>query len=269
MLILLVAPVLLLLSYSVLTAGLFSVSGPLTLDNYQDALTSRLTWTLAKNSAIVGLLVASVAVAVGIPVAYWLRYRAGRWLGVVLFLVVLSMFASYLVRIYAWRSILGSRGVINSALESVGLIDQPSRLFIFNRAAVVVALVHITLPYVILVIYAALRPVEPRYLEAAQDLGAGKAMRWRRLILPLLAGPAISAFLFTFVLASADFVTPQFLGGASDSMVGVEITARFTATGNWGVAAALSFLLLVMYGLCYAVASVGLRRTGLSRITWS
>lgn len=86
--------------------------------------------------------------------------------------------------------------------------------------------------------------------------------------LPLIAAPAVSAFIFTFVLSSADFVTPQFLGGAGDSMLGVQIASQFTSAGNWAVGAALSFGMLLVYGVCFAVSAVGLRLAGLTRIRW-
>ncbi|MGV1047283.1 MAG: ABC transporter permease [Solirubrobacterales bacterium] len=269
MMLLLVIPVIALLAYSVLTAGFFSVSGPLTLDNFKQALESELTWTLGRNAMIVGLLTAAISVAVSIPVAYWLRYHAGRWQMLALFLIAVSMFASYLVRIYAWRSILGSRGVLNSALLELGVIHEPLGFFIFNRAAIVIALVHISIPYVILVLYAAFRPLEPRYLEAARDLGGNSWQRWRRVILPLIAGPAASAFIFIFVLASADFVTPQFLGGAGDSMLGLNIAQQFTSSGNWALGAALSALMLIVYALCFTVTAIALRLVRLDKIRWT
>lgn len=269
MILLLVIPVVTLLAYSVLTAGFFSVSGPLTLDNYKDALESDLTWTLGSNSMIVGLLVASISVAISIPVAYWLRYHAGRWQLLVMFLIAVSMFASFLVRIYAWRTILGTRGVLNTGLMDLGIINEPIGLFIFNRAAIVIALVHIAVPYVVLVLFAALRPLEPRYLEAARDLGGGSWQRWRRVILPLIAGPAVSAFIFIFVLASADFVTPQFLGGTGDAMLGLNISTQFTASGNWAAGAALSALMLIVYAVCFTVAAIGLRLARLDKIRWT
>lgn len=182
MVLLLVVPVVTLLAYSVLTAGFFSVSGPLTLENYRDAIESDLTWTRGRNSILVGLLVAVISVAAAIPVAYWLRYHAGRWQLVVLFLIAVSMFASYLVRIYAWRTILGSQGVLNTGFAELGVTDEPLGILIFNRVAIVIAMVHIAVPYVVLVLFAAMRLLEPRYLEAARDLGGGAWHRWRRVI---------------------------------------------------------------------------------------
>jgi spermidine/putrescine transport system permease protein len=264
-----VIPVIVLLVYSVLTAGFFTVTGPITFDNYKQALESSLTWQLGRNSLVVGGATALISVAIAIPVAYWLRYHAGRFQIPIMFLIALSMFASYLVRIYAWRTILGTHGVLNTALMDLGIISHPSSLFIFNQAAIVIAMVHISVPYVMLVMFAAFRPIEPRYLEAARDLGGGAFQRWRRVIMPLIAGPAISSFIFIFVLASADFVTPQFLGGPGDTMLGINISNEFTASGNWAAGAALSGIMLVGYGLCFLVAALGLRLTGLNRIRWT
>ncbi len=95
-----------------------------------------------------------MTLVVGLPIAYWLRFVAGRSRLAVLFLITASMFASYLVRIYAWRTVLGSQGLVNSALERAGLIDEPLGFLLYSRFAVVVALVHIFLPYVVLVLYA-------------------------------------------------------------------------------------------------------------------
>jgi spermidine/putrescine transport system permease protein len=269
MLVFLVAPVVVLLAYSVLTAGFFTVATPLTLENYTDSLSNDLTWRLGRNAFIVGALVAVICVVVALPVAHWLRYSAGRLQMPVLFLITTAMFASYLVRIYAWRSILGERGVLNSGLAQLGIADEPLSIFLFNRLAIVIALVHIALPYVILVLYASFRPLDARYLEAAQDLGTGVIGRWRRVILPLMAVPIVSVLLFVFVLAAADYVTPQFLGGPGDAMVGVQIATEFTASGDWAAGAALSALLLIVFAACFAVSALGLRLFGLTNIRWS
>ena len=108
----------------------------------------------------------------------------------VLFLITATLFASYLVRIYAWRTILGENGLLNSGLERLGLIDEPLGFLLYSRFAVTVALVHIFLPYVVLVLFAGFRPIAPGLLEAAQDLGANALTRWRKVILPLIAAPA-------------------------------------------------------------------------------
>jgi spermidine/putrescine transport system permease protein len=178
------------------------------------------------------------------------------------------MFASYLVRIYAWRTILGSNGVINLSLLRLGIIDEPMTFLLYNWFSVVIALVHIFLPYVVLVLFAAFRPLEPHYLDAAQDLGANSTARWRRVILPLMVQPLATVFLFVFVLAASDYVTPQLIGGTGGQMLGVQIQSNFKAIGNWPIGAATSILMLIGFVLCFLATQISIQRSGLGRIRW-
>jgi spermidine/putrescine transport system permease protein len=255
--------------YSFLTGSLYDVKSPLTVENYREVFETDINRTLGRNSLVVGLLAAGFSVLIALPMAYWLRYSAGRWRGIVLFLIVASFLASYLVRIFAWRSMLGRNGAINRGLESIGLIDEPLNFLLYNRFAVTVALVHIFLPYVVLVLYAGLAPLQPAYLETAQDLGAGRVQRWRRVVLPLVAAPAVSAFLFVFVLSAADYVTPQLLGGTSGGMLGVQVQVAFIGTGDFAYGAALAFAMLAGFVLCYALIALGLRLTKLDKVRFA
>jgi spermidine/putrescine transport system permease protein len=184
-------------------------------------------------------------------------------------LIVASFLASYLVRIFAWRTMLGRNGAINRGLESIGLIDEPLDFLLYNRFAVTVALVHIFLPYVVLVLYAGLAPLQPSYLETAQDLGAGWLQRWRRVVLPLVAAPATSAFLFVFVLSAADYVTPLLLGGTNGVMLGVQVQVAFIGTGDFAYGAAIAFAMLAGFLVCYALIALGLRLTKLDRVRFA
>jgi spermidine/putrescine transport system permease protein len=269
MLVFFVAPLVTFAVYSFLTAGLFSVSGPLTLANYTDAIRAPASGRLAVNSFVVGILAASVSLAVALPIAYWLRYHAGSLRVFVLFLITATLFASYLVRIYAWRSILGENGLLNDGLQRIGVIDDPLGFLLYSRFAITVALVHIFLPYVVLVLYAGFGPMSPSLLESAQDLGANALTRWRRVVLPLIAAPAVSAFLFVFVLSASDYVTPQFLGASRDVMLGVQIQANFKGLGNFPLGAAQSLLMLAAFVLCYGLCALGLRLRRLDRIRWT
>lgn len=265
----LVAPIVVFVAYSFLTGGYYDIAGPLTLENYRQTLTSDLSRQLALNSLEIGVAVGVVSVALGLPIAYWLRYCAGRWQMPVLFLFAASMFASYLVRIFAWRTLLGQNGVINSGLESLGLIDDPLGFLLFSKLAVVLALVHIALPYVVLMLFAAFRPLQPGYLEAAQDLGAGAWTRWRKVILPLMAAPTAWAFLFIFVLSAGDYVTPQLVGSRTGSLLGVEIQTQFKGVGNFAAGAATSVLMLLAFVGSYVVVALTLRALKLQRIRWA
>lgn len=264
-----VAPLLILSVYSFLTSTLFEVSRPFTLDNYMDAVSSQTVRILAWNSFVIGVMTAVACTAIALPVAYWLRYTTETRRKLVLALLTAALLASYLVRIYAWRSILGASGLINTGLERLGLIDEPLGFLLYNRFAVIVALTHIFLPYVILVLYSGFAPISVSLLEAAQDLGAGSFLRWRRLVLPLIAAPAAAAFLFVFVLSAGDYVTPQLLGGTNGIMLGVTIQNEFKADGDLAGGSAIALLVLLTFALCYAVTALGLRIARLDRITWS
>lgn len=266
LLLLFAAPLLTFFVYSFLTNSLYEVSRPLTLDAYVEAFTTDVNRTLAVNSLVVGFSAAFSTVVIGLPVAYWLRFAAGRWQMLVLFLITATLFASYIVRIFAWQSILGGNGLINSGLERLGVIDEPLGFLLYNRLSVTVALVHIFLPYAVLVLYAGFRPISPALVEAAQDLGANAPTRWRRVILPLIAAPASSVFMLVFVLSAADYVTPQFLGGTDGALLGVRIQAALTGVGNWPLGAALSFLMLGAFLLAYLLTVLALRLLRLDRI---
>jgi spermidine/putrescine transport system permease protein len=263
------APFAVFVVYSFLEGAFFRVSGPASLDNYRLALESDFNRRLAQTSVITGFAAAAASVAIALPVAFWLRYASPRLRLVVLFLITASMLASYLVRIYAWRTILGENGMLNRGLEQIGLIDAPLGFLIFNRFAVVVALVHIFLPYVVLVLLAGFAPLTPAMLESAQDLGAGTGARWRRVVLPLIAAPATTAFLFVFVLAASDYVTPQFLGGTNGVMLGVEVRTQFTNLGDWPLGAATAILMLLAFVALWALTAAALRLMKLDRIRWA
>ena len=264
-----IAPLIAFGVYSFLTGSLYEVKAPLTLENNKEVFETDANRTLARNSLVVGLLAAAFSVLIALPIAYWLRYAAGRWRGLVLFLIVASFLASYLVRIYAWRSMLGRNGAINRGLESIGLIDEPLDFLLYNRFAVTVALVHIYLPYVVLVLYAGLAPLQPSYLETAQDLGAGRLQRWRRVVLPLVAAPAMSAFLFVFVLSAADYVTPLLLGGTNGVMLGVQVQVAFIGTGDFAYGAAIAFAMLAAFLVLYGLIALALRLMKLARVRFA
>ncbi len=261
-----IAPFVTFAVYSFMTSGLFDVSQPFTTDAYHTVLGSEVNRTLARNSFWTGFLAAAFTVGLSLPIAYWLRFAAGRWQVPVLFLITGTLFASYLVRIYAWRTILGRRGVLNTGLQSLGVIDNPLEFLLYSRFAVTLALVHIFLPYTVLVLYAAFGPIGSGLLEAAQDLGAGALRRWTRVILPLVAAPAAAAFVFVFVLSASDYVTPEFLGGKNGIMLGVRVKENFVSTGDWPVGSALALSMLASFVLLYALVMLALRLLGVRKV---
>lgn len=206
----------------------------------------------------VGLLVGLLCTALGFVFAYGARFKAGRFGDLLLVATLITLFGGYLVKIYAWKSILGADGLLNQALMGLGLTDEPLAFLIYSRGAVVVALVHFLLPFAILPLYASLRNVSEATVEAARDLGASGTQVLTRVIIPQTLSGLFSAFAFCFLLAAGDYVTPMLLGGTSGSMLGQFVLLEFSTNFNWPAGSALSFgLLFACLALIAALAALG------------
>jgi len=188
-------------------------------------------------------IVAVLTAALGFVYAYIIRFKAGRWGPALLFISLITMFGGYLVKIYAWMTILGIKGVLNSALLALGVIDEPLTWLYYNAGAVVVTLVNFSLPLAILPIYASMRGITDIELEAARDLGAGGWRSFSDIVVPRSRVGITAAFGLTFLLAGGDYLTPQLVGGKVN-MIGVQIAAQFGLIFNWPMGAAMSFVTL-------------------------
>jgi spermidine/putrescine transport system permease protein len=262
---LLVLPIGTFLVYSFLTPGRFRVGLPFTLENYHLAFTDPTYWRLMVNSVRVGLATAAVSTVLGYALAYYASFRAGKLKTAVLALTVVSILGGYLVRIYAWRIVLGAEGVLNSALGALGLSRHPLQFLLFSPSAVVVALVNIYIPFTALTVFAALENVGRDLIEAARDLGAGPLRAFARVVLPLTGRAVFTGFLFVFLLTAADYVTPQLIGGPNGSMIGVVVYDQFVRLGNWALGAALSFYIVLVFGVVLAATWLALRASGILR----
>jgi spermidine/putrescine transport system permease protein len=226
------------------------------LEQYADVLSTGGVRTTLLRSVSNGAIVAIVCVVLAFPLAWYLRFKTGTLRILVLGLVVTALFSGYLVRIYAWRTLLGSEGALNSALQGLGLIDSPSLVFFYNRFAVILSLVHVFLPFAVLMIFAALEGVDRQVVEAARTLGAGWRQVLGRVVLPIASRGLFSAFAFILILAAGDYVAPSLVGGTSGSMVGQQIALQFVQNGDYSQGAALSFVfmlaVLAAVGIAYA-----------------
>ena len=227
--------------------------------NYTDALGDGLYRTLARNTLAIAVPTAVASVLGGYALAYYLVFGRSRLRGLLFALVITALMASYLVRIYAWRTLLGSRALINTFLTSAGLIDHPLGFLLFSRLSAVLAEVNLFLPFAALTFYAALSGVPHDLREAARDLGAGAAQTLRRITLPL-TGPAI---LLTgsviFFLSAGDYITPLLVGGPSAQTVGMDVASSFGQSADYGRGAAVSFVLLASFVLVFALLAAALR----------
>ena len=213
----------------------------------------------------VGLVVGILCSVLGFVFAYAARFKAGTHGDQLMLATLITLFGGYLVKIYAWKSILGADGLLNQALIGLGLIRQPLAFLIYSRGAVIIALVHFLLPFAILPIYAALRTVTDVTIEASRDLGARPAQTLVRVILPQIKAGLFAAFAFCFLLAAGDYVTPMLLGGTSGSMLGQFVLIEFSTRFNWPAGSAMSFGLLLACLLLLAAFSLVGRLSGAAK----
>jgi len=159
-------------------------------------------------------------------------------------LVIIPLWVSYLVRAYAWKTILGSTGVLNTLLQYVHLTKHPLEFLLYSPFAVVLTLTHIYTPFVILPIYASLEHIPRNLVEASHDLGASPAQTFWRVVFPLSIPGVLAGATFAFVLSLGDFLAPLLLGGPSGIMISNIVVSLFGAAYNWPLGAAISLSML-------------------------
>lgn len=192
------------------------------------------------------------ALLLGYPLAYWLSTLPARRANVLMILVLVPFWTSILVRVAAWIVLLQSEGLVNHALEGLHLIQQPLAL-LFNRTGVVIAMVHILLPFMILPLYSVMKSVPPTFVRAAVSLGSPPLAAFFRVYVPQTYPGIGAGALLVFILSIGYYVTPALLGGPEDQMLSYYIAQYANVTVNWGMACALGALLLaatlVLYGV--------------------
>jgi len=216
-----------------------------TLAQYTSLLAAGSYWRLLGISALMALAIAVSATALAYPVAYFLAFRAGKRAGLYLVLLLVPFWTSYLLRVMAWKIMLGSEGVLNSFLMYSGLIDEPLTALLYNRNAVILTLIYVWIPFAALPILAALQRIDLALFEAAADLGATPARRFWRVTFPLSLPGVLAAFFMVFIPTVGEYVTPLLVGGSRGSMYGNIIQDFFTKAANWPFGSALSMIMLV------------------------
>ncbi len=256
LLLLLVLPVGILILYSFWTPGFFTVVRRFTLASYRQVFTTSTYRTLFLKTLVVGVVCATLLTVFGLAVAYAITFKLGRWGPRVLVLVTVTLFASYLVRIYAWKAVLGDQGLINRILLHLHLVDQPLRFLLYGYFAIVLTLVYVYVPFAVLLIYAGLQNIDRRVLEGSRDLGASRFRTFRKVTVPLAAPALRVAFAVCFILTTSDYVTPQLVGGLEGQMVGRVIADQFGAGANLPLGAAMAVVLVIAMALVLGLAAV-------------
>jgi spermidine/putrescine transport system permease protein len=244
---LIVAPLLFMVALSFRPNLSGELLGPFepTLRHYEDAAETFNYWRLLGISALMAAIVALVATVLAFPVAYFLAFRAGSRAGLYLILLLVPFWTSYLLRVMAWKLMLGTNGVINEALLAVGLIGEPLDALLYNRNAVVITLIYVWIPFATLPILAALGRIDVRLHDAAADLYASPWQQLRRVTLPLALPGVAAAFLMVFIPTVGEYVTPLLVGGTGGSMYGNIVQDFFVRAANWPLGSALSVVMLV------------------------
>lgn len=226
---------------------------------------SRVFRAVLLRSLWISLLVTAVCLALGWPLAWLIATTRGLASTMLLAAVLLPFWISLVVRTAAWMVLLQREGVVNAALEASGLIGAPLPL-LMNRFAVVLGMVHILLPFMVLPLVAAFRGLDPRLPRAAASLGAAPWRVFLRVTLPLSLPGIGAGCILVFIQALGFYVTPALLGGPNDQMLAWFVGFYATRSVNWGLAAALSVMLLVAVGLCVALYGrlAGFRRPGVA-----
>lgn len=206
------------------------------------------------NTNGIGAVVTLLVLLIGYPVSYALSRARGVAFTLILLCIVLPYFTSTIVRTYAWMVLLGRNGLINQALLGLGLVSQPVDL-LYNRTGVVIGMTYVLLPYMVLTLYAAMKAVDPRLLQAAEGMGASPGQVFRRVFMPLTLHGVVAGVLITFILAIGFFITPALMGGPGDIMIAMLIEREVELTQNWPTAAMMTIVLLAVTLILYAVYS--------------
>jgi spermidine/putrescine transport system permease protein len=262
---LLLAPVVLIVVISLRPeSGPIDFSDPWspTLVQYQEILGTPAYLRILGISAVMAFIVALTATVLAFPVAYFLAFRAGPRATFFLILLLVPFAVSFLLRVMAWRLMLGDEGAINSILQWTGLIAEPLDLLIYSRAAVVLTLIYAWVPFATLPIYAAMGRIDRRQLEAAADLGAGPWTRFLRVTVPMSMPGAVASFFLVFIPTVGEYITPKLVGGSETYMYGQLIQDFFGRAASWaaGSAAAVIMLVLTVVLVVVALRLVDVRR---------
>jgi len=187
-----------------------------------------------------------LSLVLGYPLAYYMSFHAGIRKDLLYQLVIVPLWVSYLVRGYAWKTILGSEGVLNGFLQYIHVTKEPISFFLYSPFAVVLMLTHIYTPFVFLPLYASLEHIPRNLVEASHDLGAGSRATFLRVILPLSLPGLLAGATFAFVLTLGDFLAPLLVGGPSSIMIANIVQSLFGTAYDWPLGAAISVCILLL-----------------------
>lgn len=241
-------PLVVMVLYSLWTMEGFRVVARWTLENYKRFFTAAMYTKILLKTFGISLLVTGLSLLAGYPFAYFLvRYVSKKWQMLLLVLVIVPFWTSYLLRVYAWMGILGRQGLINQFLMAVGLIREPLSFLLYNNFSVTVVFLYLYLPFSIITLYAALEKFDFTQINAAMDLGATPWRAFVEIMLPQTKQGVITAFIFVFIPMLGEYITPKLVGGTTGTMMANLIVNLFRGFQlPQGSAVALSIALMIV-----------------------
>jgi spermidine/putrescine transport system permease protein len=253
-----------LLIYSFWDTEYLTVIREFTLKNFVKIYTTPLYYGTITKTIGIGAMVSILSLILGYPVAFFIAYRIKRYKNLLLLLVIMQLWISYLVRAYAWKIVLGTNGVINQFLLFVGLIDDPLSILLYSKFALVLVLTMAFIAFLIIPVYAMLEKIPAEFLQASYDLGAGRFTTFWRVIFPLTLPGVIAGLTSVFALSVGDFVAALLVGGPEGIMIGNIIWSLFGSAFQWTLGAANGLVLILLVGfILYVSEKVAARYSGM------
>jgi len=254
--VLVLVPNIFLLLYSLWQNDLGTILHHWNVENYRTLFGSQVFQVLLRRTFLIALASAGIATLIAYPLAFLVVRRFGRFKTTAALLILVPLWVSYLMRVFAWRIILGESGVLNNFLKSIGLINKPSSAFLYSTTTVIMTLTYVAIPYVFLVSYTALERVPAHLYEASGDCGASPWRTFWSVVWPLTRPAVVVGFAIGFVLAFGDYVTPSLVGGLSGTMLGSIVLQQFGTANDWPLGAAIAMTILATGLLFLAVVSL-------------
>jgi spermidine/putrescine transport system permease protein len=252
-------PLALLLVHAFWSVDYLTVDRTLTLDNLRTVFGNPLYPTVLIRTFLIAVAVTLTDLVLAFPIAFFIAKRATKHRELLLMLVVFPLWSSYLVRAFAWKTILGTNGILNSFLLATGIVNEPVSAFLYSKTGMYITFSQVWLPFMILPLFTILDRLPNTLLEAASDLGANWWQTFRRVILPLSLPGILAGSLSVFSLTMGDYITPSLIGGSPGTeLIGGIIADQFGVANNWPLGAALILPVLAIISVFLVVAS----RTG-------
>jgi spermidine/putrescine transport system permease protein len=249
-------PIGFLLIHAFWSVDYLTVNRTFTLENIQTITQNPLYPTVLLRTFLIAVAVTITDMALAFPIAFYIAKRATRHRELLLMLVVFPLWSSYLVRAFAWKTILGTNGILNSFLLATGIVQEPVSAFLYSKTGMYITFCQVWLPFMILPLYTILDRMPNSLLEAASDLGANWWQTFRRVVLPLALPGLLAGSLSVFSLTMGDYITPSLIGGSPGTeLIGGIIADQFGIANNWPLGAALILPVLAIISVFLVVAN--------------